>query len=258
MGIIRRKVVKGVILAAGRGARLSSLTVHKPKPLLTIAGKTLFEWQMEAMKIGGVDDITVVTGYLGEQFSNFDIKRKENSRWASSNMVRTLMCVDDILSKESCVVSYGDIVYHPDIVKKLIGTKGDIVISYDKEWLDLWMLRGDNPLEDAESFAEQGGVLLDIGRKVTDLSEISGQYMGLILIRTKGWEKIKEKLQVETEDFINNLDMTALLQLLLSGGVEINTMRVNGNWLEVDTPVDLARYQEKISNDSSWSHDWRW
>ena len=154
--------MKGIILAAGRGSRLNTLTDNKPKPLVNLAGKTLFEWQLAAMAESGINDVTVMTGYLAEQFSFYKTKSIHNFDWAVSNMVRTLLCADDILSSQECIVSYGDIVYHPDIVKELSLAKGDIVISYDKKWLDLWSLRFENPLDDAESFAEQDGVLVDI------------------------------------------------------------------------------------------------
>jgi len=250
--------MKGIILAAGRGSRLNDLTDNRPKPLVDLAGKTLFEWQLSALAEAGVEDISAITGYLSEQFSTYSVNNIHNDYWATSNMVRSLLCADNMLSIDECIVSYGDIVYHPDIVRKLLAGRGDIIISYDKDWFDLWSLRFDNPLDDAESFAEQDGVLLDIGRTVKNLSQISGQYMGLLLIRPNGWQQIKKVLEVESKQFIDKLDMTALLQSLLADNVEINTVQVSGHWLEVDDPDDLAQYQQMISQSSSWLHDWRW
>jgi len=250
--------MKGIVLAAGRGSRLNELTEVKPKPLLRLSGKTLFEWQLAAMHKAGIKDITVMTGYQGQAFTNFNVKCIHNPSWSSSNMVRTLMCADALLSDSTCIVSYGDIVYHPDIISKLLVSEGNIAISYDKDWLDLWALRFDNPLDDAETFSERGGVLVDIGRKTSQLPQISGQYMGLLKINPAGWAQIKHILDFEGQYVCDKLDMTALLLRLLEKKVLINTVGINGRWLEVDNQTDLKLYQKKIGDNQNWRHDWRW
>ena len=59
--------MKAMILAAGRGARLSPLTDTTPKPLLTVAGKTLLDWQIEKLRRAGFTQIVINLGYLGEK-----------------------------------------------------------------------------------------------------------------------------------------------------------------------------------------------
>ena len=55
--------MKGIILAAGRGSRMASLSDEIPKCLLKVGGKPLIDRQIEALRKGGVEDISIVTGY---------------------------------------------------------------------------------------------------------------------------------------------------------------------------------------------------
>ena len=50
-----------VILAAGRGERMRPLTDHTPKPLLTVRGKRLIEWQLEALARAGVKRVAQIS-----------------------------------------------------------------------------------------------------------------------------------------------------------------------------------------------------
>ena len=55
--------VKAIILSAGQGRRLLSLTENMPKCLLPVSGKPIIEWQIDALLSAGINEITVVTGF---------------------------------------------------------------------------------------------------------------------------------------------------------------------------------------------------
>src|SRR3546814_2167820 len=56
-------ISKAIILSAGQGSRLLPLTSDMPKCMIDFNGRTLIEWQIEALKPNGVRHISVVTGY---------------------------------------------------------------------------------------------------------------------------------------------------------------------------------------------------
>lgn len=58
--------MKAIILAAGRGKRMQSLTDDMPKPMLTVKGKTLLEHKIEALP-EKVTDVILVVGYQKEK-----------------------------------------------------------------------------------------------------------------------------------------------------------------------------------------------
>ncbi len=57
--------MKAMILAAGRGERMRPLTDVLPKPLLSVAGKPLIQYHLEALQRAGVQDIVINHAWLG-------------------------------------------------------------------------------------------------------------------------------------------------------------------------------------------------
>jgi dTDP-glucose pyrophosphorylase len=65
--MINAPVERAVLLAAGRGKRLSPLTDRVPKPLLSLAGRPLLEYLLLHLRAAGVRKVLIVIGHLGEQ-----------------------------------------------------------------------------------------------------------------------------------------------------------------------------------------------
>jgi len=59
--------MRGMILAAGRGARMGDLTLTTPKPLLKVKNRYLIEYSLQALIDAGIRDIIINVSYLGEQ-----------------------------------------------------------------------------------------------------------------------------------------------------------------------------------------------
>ena len=63
--------VDAVIMAGGRGQRLSPLTDTIPKPLLKIGNKPIIEYNLERLALYGVDDFWISINYLGEKIEDY-------------------------------------------------------------------------------------------------------------------------------------------------------------------------------------------
>ena len=124
--------IKVIILAAGRGSRLTPLTDDKPKCLVKLFGKSLLEWQIEKFKKFGINDISVVTGYKKELISFDGIKIYHNKNFEKTNMIETLFCAKKEIN-ETVIVSYGDIIFEDNVLQKLIESKDDFSVIIDKE-----------------------------------------------------------------------------------------------------------------------------
>lgn len=229
----------GVILAAGRGSRLGTVTDVMPKGMVPLADRPLVEWQHAAMKAAGIPEVTVVTGYLGDMFSERGFRTILNTDWDRGNMVSSLACALDEIPGP-LVVSYSDIVYSAESIRALLESSADLALTYDRQWLNLWSRRFDNPLADAETFRLDGnGMISEIGRKATTVAEIEGQFMGLLKLNTQGRIWIDDVFKANPDARLS-LDTTALLQNLIAAGRLPKGVPIDGGWCEIDNLDDLA------------------
>lgn len=249
-------MTQAIILAAGRGSRMGGLTESLPKCLTPLMDKTLLEWQISSLKQGGIDTVNLITGYKAHKLPT-DLYQFHNTIWNDTNMVYSLYQADSILSKDTCIISYSDICYHPSTITDLLADTNSFTISYDELWEQLWSIRFNNPLDDAESFELSNSKLLSIGKRCTHMNQIQGQYMGLLKITPPTWLKIKHLLHELPLAQFKKIDMTTLLRLCLDNNIDIHTVPTKGKWCEVDTESDLNIYKTQLKSDESWQHDWR-
>ena len=68
-----------IILAAGKGERLRPLTNLTPKPLITVAGKTLLERNIDCLDQSGIRKIIVNGSRMGDQIESFLQSQKKSN-----------------------------------------------------------------------------------------------------------------------------------------------------------------------------------
>lgn len=239
--------MRAVILAAGRGSRMSTRTEDRPKCLVELAHKPLISRQISALRGGGVSNIGIVRGYLGTKINIEDATYFENPRWAETNMVMSLVAAASWLQSDSVVISYADIFYGRDVVRALADSPGDLVVAYDRDWRALWSRRFADPLSDAETFrTDARGNLIEIGRRAKHIDDVEGQYMGLLKFTPQAWRAVEAVLAAVDAKTRDAMDMTTLLRALLDSGFPIQTVGITGQWGEIDSSSDLQLYENMI------------
>lgn len=88
-----------IILAAGMSSRFAPLSYERPKGLLKVRGEILIERQIRQLQEAGITDITLVVGYMKEQFfyleDKFHVEIVVNNDYYRFNNTSSLMCVID-------------------------------------------------------------------------------------------------------------------------------------------------------------------
>ncbi len=110
--------MQGIIIAGGMGTRFRPLTHIRPKPLIPVVNKPLLEYQVEQLRLHGVDRIVFATNYLAEKIeehfgdgSRFGVEMRyaiEESPLGTGGAIRN--AAKQLWSQEDFVVFNGDIV----------------------------------------------------------------------------------------------------------------------------------------------------
>lgn len=115
--------MKAVLLAAGAGTRLGSITRERPKCLLPVAGRTLLDRQLEALAAAGIDDVTVVAGFEAGQVVEAVAGRCRvliNHDWATTNSIASLLLAAPDLAGHAFLFQNADVIYSPDLMRRFI------------------------------------------------------------------------------------------------------------------------------------------
>jgi choline kinase len=241
---------RAIVLAAGMARRLGDAAAGRPKCLVELAGRPLLDRQLDVLRGCGIHDVTAVVGHRGEQIAARGVATIANPRFDSTNMVASLFCARDLLGGDAdVVVAYGDIVYEPRVLHALLAAQGDVVVAVDRGWRELWEARMEDVLADAESLrVAPDGRLSELGREPASVDDIQGQYIGLTRFSAAVLSEIVRihdgldpVLSYEGRD-LDNMFMTAFIQILIDRGLDVRLAWIDHGWLEVDSPDDLASY----------------
>ena len=239
--------MKLIILAAGQGTRLRPLTNDKPKCMVELFGKKMIDHILEVAENYNFNEVIIIGGYKFDVLKQYLIGKKitfvENERYDSTNMVTTLMCAKELFN-DDIIISYSDIIYNKNILQTLLNEDADIAVSIDLKWQELWKLRMENILDDAETLKfDDNYNLLEIGKKTDNLKDIQGQYIGLIKVKQNSI-----KVLLDTYNSIennSNLYMTDLIQTIIDNKIPVKASLINAGWFEVDSIEDKENYENK-------------
>lgn len=238
-----------VHLAAGEGTRLRPYTEDTPKPMVELGGKSLLEHNLTTLDAAGIDEQLIVTGYNPDAITSLDYKTVRNPIYDETDMVYSLFCARDRFTPDrDLVICYGDIVFEPSVASALLACDAPVCVVVDREWRQLWELRFDDPLSDAETLAlDDADQITAIGDPASSYDEIDAQYIGLIKVRADHIDRFTEIYDELSGGGSglerDSVEMTQFIQYCITHGWDVRSVPIDGGWIEVDTTDDLELYR---------------
>lgn len=251
--------MRAIVIAAGMGRRLEHHTTDIPKCLVQVGGKPILRHQIDAFRAEGVEDITVIRGYLAEAITDSDLSYFENPDYEHNNILESLFCAEPAMDG-AFLSTYADIVFDRSVVRTLLDTPGDICLVVDRRWADTYEGRTDHPVAQAEltEVDPATGRVVRVGKCVGAENSV-GEFIGLASFSAAAAEQLRTvyhevrakllpnpELPFQAARTFRQAFLTDLLQELIERGVDVRPAYIDGHWREIDTVQDLERARELL------------
>ena len=226
------------------------ITREMPKCLLEVGGKTILERALEALRANGIEKIAVVRGYCSHLITYPNVIYYENPNFGENNILRSLFYAESEMD-DDFIFSYSDIVYSSEIVAKLMESEADIALTVDVDWFNAYKGRTLHPISEAELVKVADGKVVKIGKEIVSPGEAHGEFIGLAKFTRSGAEAMKEAFHRVVKErpaspfqravSLEKAYMTDMIQEFVDHGQAVQSIDIEGGWMEIDTPQDLER-----------------
>ena len=248
-----------IIIAAGLGSRLKKYTENLPKCMLDFAGKTLLQRQIEAFKKNGLNKISVIRGFKKEKINYPDLTYFENKEYKNNNILNSLMYAEEALNGH-VIVSYSDILFEKEVVKRLMESEHDISIVVDIDWRGYYINRKDHPINEAENVIfDANNNVVEIGKILTEKHDVHGEFIGMLKLSPRGSEIFKKHFHrakylywnkpFQRAKTFQNAYITDIIQDMSDLGVPIHCVIIERGWKEIDTEEDYKNALKAFEED---------
>jgi dTDP-glucose pyrophosphorylase len=236
-------VRQGLIPAAGRGSRLGPFTYAIPKELLPVGEKAVIEHVVEAMTCAKIEEITIVVSphkhglsdYLGsgKRFGVcFNYVVQDEQKGLADAVLAGEHTIDDTFA-----VVLGDNYFEPKI--------------FLKEMIDFHCAEGaDTTVGVAEvEDVTRHGIITPEGNRLVDIREKPPAHEAASNLGALGAyifdKSVFDAIRATEPGVKGEFQLTDSIRIQILGGKRVFFKKIDGIHIDVGTPVDLMRANER-------------
>jgi choline kinase len=241
--------LKGLIIAAGQGVRLSPIC--PVKPLLLVGGQALIDWTVKALLRAGIKEIIVVTGYEGDKveehlkrqnyFQGAELSFVRNDEWEKENGLSVYKAKE--LAGNRFFLLMSDHIFDPKILVGLSQQKledDELILAVDSRLAK----HSHVDLEDVTRVQMEDGYIISIGKGLIQYNAFD---TGIFYCTSAIFSALEESQKISKN-------------FTLSGGVRIMAIKGKARvmdiddrfWIDVDDEKALHKAEEYLKRDGRW------
>lgn len=227
---------KAIVLAAGRGTRMGSITEETPKPMLSIAGKPMLEYILDRLAEAGVREFFIAVGYRRElienHFRNWRLPIQFRLQEPVNGTGSAALLAEDFIGSDSFLLTYGDILCDPS---EYIGCQRALEEHADTV-AALAVKAVDDPWQGAAVYETNGRIDKIIEKPPKGTSTTSWNSAGFYAFRPLVFDYLK-RIKPSPR---NEYELTSAIEMMIADGLDLRISAIAGNWRDVGRPEDLA------------------
>ena len=235
-----------LILAAGNGSRIASVSGGVPKPLVPLRGIPLLEHIMTSCQEAGITRFVIVVGYRadfirrwihGRPFDGISVTIIENPEYHKANGVSALAAKNELRNPFLLLMS--DHIFEPKTAKALLQqplANDEVILAVDHN------VNGVFDLDDATKVKRDANHIVEIGK---DLARYDALDTGMFLCSPALFDRLeaaKEHGNCSLSDGMRQLAREQKLRAFDIG---------EAHWQDVDSPEALAHAESVFDRDFS-------
>lgn len=225
--------MKALLMAAGKGTRISRYIEGKPKCTVNIGRTSLIEYTIKQLISHGITEIGMVLGYksevIKELLKDYDITYFNNYFYDVTNSIASAWFAKDFLSGDMLMMN-ADVYLEPELFDEVLKEKKSPVLFSDS-----------SRKEEADyKFYYEGNELIKFGKELSG-EDISGEYIGAAKIEAVFVEKYIERLTELIADGNHGMWWEDVLYSFVTDRA-VYVKDIKGKfWAEVDYIEDYER-----------------
>jgi dTDP-glucose pyrophosphorylase len=238
----KMNITKAVVLAAGRGTRMKTLTADCPKPMLPLGGRPMLAHLIERMEEAGVREILVVTGYRADvvedyfrshppKHAHLTYRRQEpqNGTGSAALLGREFVASDHFL------LTFGDILVDA-------GTYRAMFALLDHAEAALAVKKVDDPYQGAAVYVEGDRVTRIIEKPPQGASTTNWNNAGIYCVGPRIFDEL-DRVGLSPR---GEYELTDAIHQMLAAGVHFRWHEIKGFWRDVGRPEDLPHAESYL------------
>ena len=235
-----KNVNQCLILAAGNGTRIRSVSAGLPKPLVDFRGKPILEHIIRRAHEAGIDNFVIVVGYRSDLIRAWFSGRSlgvsitfvENPEYHKSNGISALKARNEI--HENFLLLMADHIFEPETARVLLRQRlapGEVILAVDPNIDRIF------DLDDATKVRRDSDRIVDIGKEIAHYDALD---TGMFLCSPALFDRLEAAAAKDGNCSLSD-GMRQLIRERRLRALEIG----EAQWQDLDTPEALA-YAEGV------------
>ena len=181
--------MKALMLAAGKGTRISRYLNGKPKCTVDIGnGMHLIRYTVDMLRKKGIEDIAVVTGYqhqvITALLSDCNVKFYHTPFFDVTNSIASAWFAKEFFADDDLLIMNADVFCEESLYDEILGIEVNPVMIYDS-----------TRIEEADyKFFCPEGKIIKYGKELSK-EETTGEYVGIAILKKDFLPRFVQRLE---------------------------------------------------------------